>query len=458
MTQLPKWLQARWRRLALELATMPLGRRVIRGAAASLVMTAASMLLGVTNSVLLGRSLGPEQFGLYSFVLIVVGLVTVPFWYGMSVLLTRETARMAASGTRGQMGDLLGWSFGWAARAIVAVTALAAVMLWLLSGWLGPGRTAVCLVGLPFIALSIVQPLNSSLLRGLGGLVRSQFADLVARPAMVLLGLLLVLGIFGRHFMTAQSGLAISMLAMLIGTGLSGYWLIVTWQTMRLAARRGAEPYLPSYRFRNLLAFSAVAVLSALYGSIDTLMLDRLDGDAALGVYRIAMTALQLVNSLVAAINTITQPSVASLHIAGDQGRLQRLLTANSRATLALVAVPAAVLILFGAPLLRVVFGEAFVAGAPALAIGAAGQLVTVLAGPVWNVLSMTGHERSALRFLLIATVSNFALCALLIPAFGMTGAAIGTAAGNIVFVSLMSFNERRLAGVTSSVFGVRRS
>lgn len=449
-------LPATWRRALLELAAKPLGRRLARGAAASIVMTGASMLLGIANSVLLGRLLGPESYGLYSFAMLLVGIATVPFWYGMTTLLTRETGRVVATGNRGDMGVLLNWCFGWTGRVALVVSAATALLLWLTGPWIGPTRLAACLVALPLIGLSMLMPINSTLLRGVGGLVRSQFCDLIARPSLSLLALLLMVAMLGRYGLSASSGLVAQSLAVAGASMLSGYWLFQGWREMPVTARAGLEPYAGRYRFRGLLVFSAFASLAAFYGSIDGLLLNWLAGNATLGIYRIAMVGVQLITGFVAAINTIVQPSIASLHAAGDKDRLQRLLTTNARVTVLLAAPPVAILALFGQPLLSFGFGDAYGAGAPALAIAALGQLAVSLAGPVMNLLILTGNERTALRCLFSGTVANCGLCLLLIPSLGMSGAAIATTAGGVVWMVLMSANERRLTGLTSSVFGAR--
>ena len=158
------------------------------------------------------------------------------------------------------------------------------------------------------------------------------------------------------------------------------------------------------------------------------------------------------------AITTIVVPSIARLWAEGDRAKLQRLLTMTSRAALALILPLCLVLIVAARPLLRFGFGDDFAAGAPALAICAAGQLVTAMMGPVLNVYNMTGHEQTALRFVLVGAAANTILSLALIPQFGPTGAALAATAGSLIASGLMSYNLRRLTGLSSSVLGTRLS
>jgi len=456
MRQLLQWLPVPWRRAILALGTMPLGRRLVRGALASLGMTGVSIFLGLVNSVLSSRLLGPENYGLYSFAMLLTAIATVPFWFGMTTLLTRETGRVVASGTRADMTVLLRWCFSLTFKVVLAVTTIAGALAWLAQGQLGAARYSICLLALPMIGLSVIMPINITVLRGIGGLVRSQFCDLVARPSINVIALVIGLAILGRQGLNANVGLAAQILAVLATSILSGFWLFQGWREMRASGPAQALPYSGTFRLRELLMFSAYATLGALYGSIDGLLLNAYEGNSALGIYRIALVGVQLIVGFTAAVNTIAQPSIASLYAAGDSQRLQRLLTATARSTALLAAIPVAILIIFAQPFLRFAFGAAYVAGAHVLAIAALGQLATAFAGPVANLLILTGHEKTALRCLLAGTALNAGLCLVLIPQFGMTGAAVASVLGGLLLIGLMSFSERRLTGLTSSIFGAR--
>jgi O-antigen/teichoic acid export membrane protein len=76
---------------------------------------------------------------------------------------------------------------------------------------------------------------------------------------------------------------------------------------------------------------------------------------------------------------------------------------------------------------------------------------------PVEYLLNMTGHHRDTIRVYACAAVANIVLNLLLIPAFGIIGAAAGTYAamlgGNLVLYRLV---KKRL-GIDASVFSLMR-
>jgi len=453
---LPGWLHMRWRRAVLELASMPLGRKLVRGAVASLALTGIGIVLGIANSVLLGRLLGPSGFGMYSFLMLAIMVVTTPVCAGLQMLLTREAGKALAGGSRQDMRALLGWSFRLAAGIAAGLTLAAAALLLGFANWLGVAWTAASLAALPLIGLSMLSPVNSTALRGLGGLVRSQFCDLALRPGLTLAALLAAFALARLHGLGVPAALLAQTVALAATTVLSGWWLLLGWRGMPATQARTESRLDTRSLWPSLMAFATFAAASALFTAVDSLLLVTISGRATLGVYRIALVAAQLMSSFIAAVNTIALPSVAKLHAEGDKPRLQRLLTATSRASFGLAAPLVAVLVLFGAPLIRLGFGEAYVAGAPALAIVAVGQLIGAAAGPAANMLSMSGHEQKALIYVLAGALANAVLCLLLIPRFGLNGAALASAAGGLVMNGLLAANERRLTGVTSSVLGAR--
>lgn len=73
-------------------------------------------------------------------------------------------------------------------------------------------------------------------------------------------------------------------------------------------------------------------------------------------------------------------------------------------------------------------FGSEFTVGYSALVILTVGQLVNALAGSVGFIMTMTGHQREAAWVTFGSTVLNISLNAILIPRFGIEGAATATA------------------------------
>ena len=68
--------------------SIPLYRKFIGTAGLMLISRGLAMVAGIIYA----RYLGPEQFGLYSFVLAIIAMATLPVVAGLPHLLVREVA------------------------------------------------------------------------------------------------------------------------------------------------------------------------------------------------------------------------------------------------------------------------------------------------------------------------------------------------------------------------------
>jgi O-antigen/teichoic acid export membrane protein len=154
------------------------------------------------------------------------------------------------------------------------------------------------------------------------------------------------------------------------------------------------------------------------------------------------------------AAHTVVSPAISSLYAEGQLGRLQRMLTASSRWIFGLTLPAGLALIVLAQPLLRI-FGPEFVAAVSPLAILCVGRLVNVATG--WNLASlmMTGYQREAASLLAVMLALNVVVSAALISAWGINGAAAGSAIRMIVWNLLLSWQLRARTGLDSSILGL---
>jgi O-antigen/teichoic acid export membrane protein len=201
-----------------------------------------------------------------------------------------------------------------------------------------------------------------------------------------------------------------------------------------------------------------LAVLQILNAKLDILMLGSMVGTRETGIYSVATRGAGLITYVLVAVNAALGPAIASLNVSQDRQRLQSMITKSSRIVL-LISLPACVgLIVFGGFFLRI-FGQDFVSGRTALSILCLGQLFSAAMGSVNLLLIMTGHERDALVTLGGSTILNAALNLLLIPRWGIEGAAIASTAGVIMRNAVAAlFAYRRLQIHSTALGAIDRS
>jgi O-antigen/teichoic acid export membrane protein len=178
---------------------------------------------------------------------------------------------------------------------------------------------------------------------------------------------------------------------------------------------------------RTALVLCGVAALTMAISQMDIVAVSLLRGAAEAGVYSAASRVVQAMNIALVAVNFVLAPKIARLFAAGERGRLQREASSAAGWSTCLMAA-AGLLLIPGAPLVLGIFGSGFGGGADALRVLMLGQLVNAFCGPAGAILNMTGLQSRAIRVLAVASAVDVVLFTVLIPAFGLVGAAAATA------------------------------
>jgi len=400
-----------------------------RGAVAAFVIRVAGVGVAFGVHVLLARALGLEAWGEYAFMLSWLLVLSLVSTLGLDSASLRFVASYRQIGDLPRLKGFLRGSQATAASSAVLAGFTGAAVLWLLrdrvtnslalTGWIA------CLALPVFVLLN----LQGAVLRGFKRIVPSLLSVEILRPAA--LGAL-VIGVYcftgGR--LTAPAAMATTLAA--IGVALAFAAAVL---------RRSSRVDLAGVSSRiEIGAWLAVSLPLLLLGGFQMLLSQTdillvgllLDTDRA-GVYAAASRLSLLVALGLFAVNTIAAPMIAELWAAEERRRLQRLLTISARALL-IVTLPLALgLVLAGGFALRL-FGEGFDQARGALQILIAGQLISAASGVVGSVMTMTGLERQAARIMGVIVVLNLLLNGVLIPQFGIAGAALATACSTAVW------------------------
>jgi O-antigen/teichoic acid export membrane protein len=176
---------------------------------------------------------------------------------------------------------------------------------------------------------------------------------------------------------------------------------------------------------------------------LDTLLLGFF-ANPDIGVYNVATRLVTVAVFVLAPLNAAFGPYLAHLYHQGRMDEVRRSYAAVTGWVIRLSLPAFAVLLAFPDELLRL-FGGAFAAGAVVTVILAAGQLVNAATGPCGTVLNMSGRVALNMWDNLAALVLNVLLNLVLIPAYGIVGAAIAWAASLAVVNIARVFQVRRL-------------
>jgi O-antigen/teichoic acid export membrane protein len=177
---------------------------------------------------------------------------------------------------------------------------------------------------------------------------------------------------------------------------------------------------------RFALPLLAVALFSILSHWIDVVMLGFLTDVRTVGLYQPAARTAGLLRSVLLAFSGIAAPIIAGYHGRQENAGIRETYEIVNRWIVMLVMVPFLMLVLFPGEVLSV-FGKGFGAGSTALVLLAVTSLLYASFGLGNTVLAMSGGERLSMMNQAGALLLQVLLHWLLIPRFGLNGAACST-------------------------------
>jgi O-antigen/teichoic acid export membrane protein len=191
------------------------------------------------------------------------------------------------------------------------------------------------------------------------------------------------------------------------------------------------------------LPLMVVAGMEDLLIYTDVLVLGAMLEPEQVSIYFAAARALALANFVYYAFYFVSARGFSISNALADREQLQQAVWAATRATFWFTALAVAATLAAG-PWLLAAFGEGFAGGYPVMWILGAGLLARGLAGQSAELLITTGRQREILIAGMTAVLFNVGLSVLLIPHFGIEGAAAATAAAMVVRSLMQCLAVRR--------------
>lgn len=414
-----------------------------RGASGAFAGKVLGMGLGFLLQIVMARTLGVDEFGYYMYALAWVSIAMMLALLGYDTALMRFVAHYQAAGEWGKLRGVLRHAARRVLAAGVLIALLACALVWLLKDRLEPGLAPVLLAATPLIPLFALSSLRQSALRGYRQVFRAELPDSVVRPVLIMALVGIWWGMQGT--ILATQAMLIQLAAAGAAFALGGWWLY-------RATPSGVHATVPEYDrewTRVALPMLMIAGLHLVLKQTDVVMIGAMTGAREAGIYAAMVRLADLAVFGLTAANAIAAPLISELHAAGRKAELQRLLTLSSRVVL-LFTLAVSVVLVIGGKWIAGLFGQEFVAGLDALWILLAAQAVNAATGPVGYLMTMTGHQNQALVIQGGAALINVVLNLLLIPAYGMAGAAIATASAIVFWNVIMFVYVHRQLGLRS--------
>ena len=361
-------------------------------------------------SIYVARYLGPEQFGILSYALAVVIVFMTISRLGMDSILVRDLSKDPTE-AKAYMGTSF-WLM--VIASIVFLVVLSTLVYFVESDPNTKGYIWIISLGLLFQALLVVD-------FGFQAQVKARYSS-IAKSSALIVGSMIKL-----YLVWAQADLEFFAIAYVIDSVVIGIMLLV----MHFYQRQ--INFLFSFNIeiaRRLLKSSWPMVLSAvaamLYLRIDQIMIQNMIGSYELGLYMASSKLLEMWIMLVYVISISLLPVLAKKR-SGCMKQYEVLVINIFRGFVFSGFLFMVFILIFGDEVIELTFGVEYKNALVALLILSLGAPLIALRVITVRYLTIEGLEKKVATRTIIALIISIALNYLLIPIFGISGAAMST-------------------------------
>ncbi len=412
-------------------------RTLAAGTAQNIVGLAVFVVGTFAANVLIARSFGGATAGAAALGIVTIGtqlafIVAAGTRFGMDMASVRYVAIEVGAGHPGRIQIVVSRSVMIAGLVSAGVGLLTVALAGPIGNALSPSAVAndatvasirAAGVALPFVALTYVW-LGGS--RGLKVMRHTLYVQWVAQPLLWIALMPLLWAIFDKTPALAVWAYTASWIIASAAAWL--FWSMLS----RPFPKEEAEAGLTGLLVRYGAPRAPAALLSQGLFWIDYFVASIVGAPAVtsddLGVYAACVRVALAMVLFLTAVSYVFSPFVADLHARGQRERLDALFKAITRWTVAGTIPVLLLMLLAPAAILRLFGGANFTTGTDALRILVIGQAINVSVGAAGFVLIMAGRTGWDLTVYGASAALDLVLSFVLVPKFGIEGAAAAQA------------------------------
>ena len=409
-----------------------------------------SAIIAFVSQVLLARWMGSFEYGVYVWIWVAVVIVGSLSCFGFPAAIVRFIPQYRQSGEVEKLRGVIRASrlFALASSTLLAVLGLAG--LWLLGDNVGTVYVwpfflaAICL---PMLALMEIQ---GGIARAFSWIVTALAPMFVVRPVLILLFFLMAI-LFGFQ---PSAGIA-------MGATIIAVWLTTLFQLLVLAPKisrtvpDGDHHYDTRLWFKVALPIFLIEGFLALLVNVDILIAGLYLSPERVAIYFATVKTLAIVHFVYFAVKAASAPRIAQYFHAGDKAKYQSFIQDTVQWTFWPSVVVGIAILIVGKFLLSL-FGPEFVEGHDLLAILVLGIVARASVGPAESVLTMSGKQNACAMIYGSTLLINIVLNLILIPKFGLYGAASATTFALFCEAAALFIAAKKLLGIHLFVLSSR--
>jgi O-antigen/teichoic acid export membrane protein len=414
------------------------------GAAALIsASTFVSFGLGLVGSAVISRHLGPDDYGVYAYLVWLAGWFVLLANNGLTTTGIRFVAESLGRGDAGEADRIHGHLQRLQWICVAAVLLVVAAVTWFAppQGW---GDFAL-LFGIA-VAASVVSRaiylFSISVAKGHGQFQVEAYSTLVMSVLNLSVSIGFALSGAGlAHFVALFAGISIATGAM------------AAWHLRRLGVRPSWDPLQTERRteVNGHLGWTVVLLLSTILGgrSLETFLLNESWGPAQVGFFTLAITLARSGGEMLSVgLTTVLMPAMSRGYGTQGMAGVQPVFATASRHFSFIGLLISGAGAFLAAPVVLLLYGSEFAAVVPALAVLQVVFGVSLVEAAMGAVVTTTGRQSARAKVSYISLVVSLGAAWLLVPRFGVMGAVASVAAWKLTWLLGIALHLRKIDGI----------
>jgi O-antigen/teichoic acid export membrane protein len=406
-----------------------------------------SAALAFVSQIALARLMGEYEYGIFVFVWVLIVVFGDLSCLGFHTAIVRFLPHYKAAGALAEIRGLTGTARIFGLLSGTGMLAVGMIALHLFGDRIHSYYVVPIFLGLfamPMIALSDILEGTS---RANHWPVMALSPAYIIRPVLIILFMLAAIALGAPH--TAVTAMQAALVATYVTT--VGQHLATL---VRLRRHFHAGPRKVDFLGWLGVAFPMFLIegVSFLLTSSDVVVVGIFLEPHDVAIYFAAAKTMSLVHFINFSVKAASGPRFSSIIAGGTRSDLAAAAIDAARWTF-WPALAVGLTVLAAGHFLLSLFGAAFTAGYILMAILLAGILAKALVGPAETLLMMAGKQNICALLYAGALVASVGLNVLLIPRFGIEGAAVATATAMGVEAVLLHLAVRRALGIALFAF-----
>jgi len=416
-------------------------KKITKGAAVYFTGTILGLLIAFVSRIIVIRYISPAEFGLLSLSLTIFTMVSIFTSLGLPNGLTRQASYFIGKNEYEKTVAIF------KAGLVLAIISslIADVGLFALSNSLSkffkmPDLSWILKILLLALPMVIVSKIILSIFQVYEKVnIKVIFNDLMPNTLRILLVVVVVILSLSFYWIVVAYSLAFIISGII--------FLIYFFREVSLETSENIYKYI-----KILILFSLPLLFQSTLGMImnwtDTLMIGYFLTPSDVGLYSGVLPLAKLMINFLVAMNFIYFPLISQLYAKNQINEMGKIYAIITKWLMSASLPIFLVLFFFPNAVLRLLYGNAYVPAAYALQVLALGFFTHITFGPNGMTLIATGDVRYLTVASSIASIVNFVLNLILIPLFGINGAAIASALTYVTVNILISLKLYKNYGI----------